>query len=240
MGLMGSRVSKDHRIGSQLCDDLQAGLVCGMKIGDAAPLFGGWRTDSVPSDLDRRCDSQRVASESDGVRVTLDLSTGAVECELLAPLPLSMTSQVSGFFARLWNYERRPALYRCRPQMSDHLMAFLSLRKSHLLSFDNRFHDLLAWTVPPLRRLQPKGTQHYARRMTAIFALLPLLPWKPNALEVSAAICHEGRSLGLPVHLVIGMRTTPLELHAWCELHGSSIADDGRVTMTLSRLVSLG
>jgi hypothetical protein len=100
-----------------------------LEIGPASKLFHGWRDHGllVKSNPDLDNVSNLKSAERDGLRVLLDMGTGAVYLKLLQPLDTSAEAPSGGFFGRTWNLEERPDHFQRQPRLRDIALAVLSL-----------------------------------------------------------------------------------------------------------------
>lgn len=162
----------------------------------------------------------------DGIIVYFNPKSGNFHCEI-SSVQISSPKYLptSVFLSDMWNYKNRAAKFISQPDFKDYLIAFLGLiRVAYVFRFFP-FNQFLLWNEPPLKPKKLNSLKTLARRMTAAFGLLPLLPWRVMCLEVSALINHFGRNIGLSTKLFIGVRTAPFSSHAWCKLDGEVIND---------------
>jgi len=160
---------------------------------------------------------------ADGAKVELDVCSGKVYCSFAQSFQAGKVSP--GYLARRWRFEQRSVVYKASYSKIDLIVALFGITKAHLKLIHLGFGELMAWAAPPLARSGRDGSLRIAARITALFALRPLLPWQTECLEVAALITRWYRCSGLPAKLVIGVRTTPFSMHAWCEVKSDVVSD---------------
>lgn len=157
----------------------------------------------------------------DGVKVQIELSSGIVKCAFVG-IP-SSSEKVSSFFNRRWCYKNRPSKYNSEFTKTDIVKAIIDIVKTHFILRLSSFEAFKKWACST----KAFGSIHLSilPRIAALFKIRPLLPWNCECLEISALITRWMRLAGYPAFLVIGVRTTPFEMHAWCESNGEVVTD---------------
>ena len=180
---------------------------------------------------------KRVCVPVDGVLVYFDPETGSFHCEIpLERVCVHQSSPNTTFLGQTWNYTSRPPQFIVSPIFIDYLIALLGIIRVSYIFRVLSFKRFLIWSSPRLKEKRFDALQILAKRMTAIFRLLPLLWWHVECLEVSGLFTRLGRNLGLNTKLVIAVRSAPFSGHAWCQLGDEVINDSADVAQQFVKI----
>jgi Transglutaminase-like superfamily len=177
-----------------------------------------------------RCRDSYKSVTVDGVSVHLELPSGNMFCSLSSTTGDEDNPIPPGFLGEdEWRHTSRPDTFIKNPSLLDYMRVAFSLLQVHILLFALPFGSLLSWACPPCVGKRASAVSILARRMTSMFHILPLVPWKVRCLETSLLCNRWARLLGLPAVLLIGIRVTPFTCHAWNELEDVVISDSQTV-----------
>ncbi|MBW2293691.1 MAG: lasso peptide biosynthesis B2 protein, partial [Deltaproteobacteria bacterium] len=151
-----------------------------------------------------------------------DIATGEIECSFIGPAECVRGTR---YLSRRWRFSERPADAKSDFSIREAIPAAALLSAACVRRRFASFPGLMRWTFKYKYRPTRRTRGDLARLISALDAVRPLLPCDVNCLDIAAAAARIASRWGLQPQLVVGMRTAPLTIHAWTEVHGMPFTD---------------